>query len=155
MPSSAPASGRSPARSPFEFSSFPQQTKLDWQHSVLQEQQSVLPLILTLTIQLLSARMFQRRSRLLASENLFRGSRETRTASRKADCLINTLFALQQLIFASLHAAAQLLNSFSNPAAHLQVLHGEGLEYIPELPSPYRNVRPVRSSYRSRWLSLS
>lgn len=49
----------------------------------------------------------------LASEkNLFRGSQETGTASRKAGCLINTLFALQQLVFASLHAAAELLNSF-------------------------------------------
>lgn len=62
--------------------------------------------------------------------------------------MINTLFALQQLISASLHAAAELLNSFSNPAAHPQVLHGAGLEYIPELLSPYRNVRPVRSPYR-------
>lgn len=36
---------------------------------------------------------------LLASENVFRGSQETCTACRKAHCLINTLFALQRLIF--------------------------------------------------------
>lgn len=28
------------------------------------------------------------------------------------------------------------------------MLHGGGLEYIPELLFPYRNVRPTRSSYR-------
>lgn len=58
----AAAPGRSPVRAPFKFSSFPRQRKLDWQLSVLQEQQPVLPLILILTIQLPPAHIFQRRT---------------------------------------------------------------------------------------------
>ena len=72
----------------------------------------------------------------LTSESLLRGSQQ-----RKAECLINTLLALKQLI-----SAAVPMNSFQNAVAYFQVLPGEDLEHVPEFLPPYGNVRPKKSS---------